>query len=114
MSWLIVVALLCLSNIVMSFAWYWHIKPDATSLPIWQIVLISWAIALVEYCFAVPANHFGAKWGINPFQLKILQEVIALSVFAIFAVVYLNAGFKLNYLWSFLCILGAVYFAFRG
>ncbi|EGK10930.1 DMT family protein [Kingella kingae] len=113
MHWLIVILLLTLSNLLMTFAWYWHIKLDATPMPIWQIVLISWAIALVEYCFAVPANHFGSKWGIAPFQLKILHEVISLTVFSLFAVWYLNEGFKLNYLLSFVCILGAVYFAFR-
>ncbi|XXQ69037.1 DMT family protein [Neisseriaceae bacterium B1] len=113
MHYLITISLLTASNLLMTFSWYWHIKPTATPLPIWQIVLISWAIALLEYCFAVPANHFGAQWGIKPFQLKILQEVIALTVFASFAFLYLNEKITLNYLMSFLCILGAVYFAFK-
>lgn len=113
MSLLIVILLLTLSNTLMTFAWYWHIKPSETPLPLWQIVLISWGIAFFEYCLAVPANNLGAQWQIKPFQLKIMQEVIALVVFSVFAVVYLNEGFKLNYLLSFICILGAVYFAFQ-
>lgn len=112
MHYLFVIILLTLSNLLMTIAWYWHIKGNI-SLPIWQIILISWAIALVEYCFAVPANHFGAQWGIKPFELKIIQEALTLTVFALFAVFYLHEGFKLNYLLSFACILGAVYFAFR-
>ena len=113
MHWLVVVALLSISNILMTFAWYWHIKSDRPPFAMWQIVLISWGVALLEYCFAVPANHYGAQWGIKPFQLKIMQEVITLTVFALFAVFYLKEGFRLNYLYSFLCIMGAVYFAFR-
>ena len=113
MSWVTVIILLTLSNTLMTFAWYWHIKPSAAGFPLWQIVLISWGIALFEYCLAVPANHLGAKWGITPFQLKLIQEVITLTVFAAFSVLYLEPDFKLNYLWSFLCILGAVYFAFK-
>ena len=113
MHWLLVVGLLCISNVLMTFAWYWHIKSDRPPFALWQIVLISWGIALLEYSFAVPANHYGAQWGIKPFQLKIMQEVITLTVFVLFAVLYLKEGFRLNYLYSFLCILGAVYFAFR-
>lgn len=113
MHTLVVIGLLFISNILMTFAWYWHIKSDHPSFALWQIVLISWAVALFEYCFAVPANHFGAHWGLKPFQLKVLQEVIALTVFALFAVIYLKEDFRLNYLYSFICILGAVYFIFR-
>lgn len=113
MHTLAVVGLLCISNILMTFAWYWHIKSDRPPFALWQIVFISWGVALLEYCVAVPANHLGAQWGIRPFQLKILQEVIALVVFALFAVFYLKEGFRLNYLYSFLCIVAAVYFAFR-
>lgn len=113
MHWLIVAALLICSNLLMTFAWYWHIKSDHPPFALWQIILISWSVALLEYCFAVPANHYGIQWGIRPFQLKILQEVIALTVFALFAAVYLKEGLRLNHLYSFLCILGAVYFAFR-
>lgn len=80
---LIVITLLALSNLIMTFAWYWHIKPAAAPLPLWQIILISWGIALLEYCLVVPANHFGAQWGIKPFQLKIMQEVVTLCIFAL-------------------------------
>lgn len=113
MHWLIVVMLLCISNTLMTFAWYWHIKPDSAHFALWQTVLISWGIAFFEYCFAVPANHLGAAWQIKPFQLKIMQEVITLMVFSLFAIFYLKEGFKLNYVISFGCILLAVYFAFK-
>ena len=109
----VVLSLLVMSNVLMTFAWYWHIKPGNSMMPVWKIVLISWCIALFEYCLAVPANPYGASWGIRPFQLKIMQEVITLTVFALFAVFYLKEGFKLNYLISFGFILGAVYFAFK-
>lgn len=108
-----VIVLLVCSNLLMTVAWYWHIKPGNAVLPMWKIILISWGIALFEYCLAVPANHYGASWGIKPFQLKIMQEVITLTTFALFAVVYLKEGLRLNYLISFGLILGAVYFAFK-
>ena len=113
MHYLTIIILLVISNLLMTFAWYWHMKPEAGSFAIWQIVLISWVIALVEYCFAIPANYFGVQWGIKPFQLKIIQELLSLTVFVMFAVLYLNEGLKLNYLRSFICILFAVYFAFK-
>lgn len=109
----IVLILLVFSNLLMTIAWYWHLKPGAAEMPLWKIVLISWTIALFEYCLVIPANHFGNEWGIRPFQLKIMQEVVTLTVFALFAVFYLKEGFKLNYLISFGFILGAVYFAFK-
>lgn len=112
MHYLLVIVLLTLSNLLMTTAWYWHIK-GGIHLPIWQIILISWAIALIEYCFAVPANYFGAQWGVKPFELKIIQEILSLSVFALFAFLYLNEKLTLNHLFSFICLLGAVYFAFR-
>jgi uncharacterized protein (DUF486 family) len=110
-----VIGLLIVSNTIMTFAWYWHLKPSAhaSALPLWKMIFISWFIALFEYMFAVPANHFGAQWGIKPFQLKIIQEVITLTVFCVFAIFYLKDNFSWNYVWSFLCILGAVYFAFK-
>ena len=114
MHWLVVVGLLCISNVLMTFAWYWHIKSDRPPFAIWQIVLISWGIALLEYSFAVPANHFGAQWGIKPFQLKIMQEVITLAVFVPFAVFYMGQPLKWDYLWAGLCLVGAVYFIFRS
>lgn len=113
MHYLIVICLLTASNLVMTTAWYWHIKPNNYQFPLWQIILISWGIALFEYCLAVPANHLGAQWGIKPFQLKIIQEVVTLVVFTLFAILYLKDEFRLNYLISFGFILGAVYFAFK-
>jgi len=108
-----VIGLLIISNTVMTFAWYSHLKPGGASFPLWKMVLISWGIALFEYMFAVPANHFGSEWGIKPFQLKIIQEVITLTVFSVFAIFYLKDDFNWNYVFSFICILGAVFFAFR-
>lgn len=105
------ILLLTASNIFMTFAWYGHLKN--TEIPIWKAVLISWGIALLEYCFMVPANRLGFINGFNGFQLKITQEVITLVVFSVFAVWYLKEPFHWKYLVSFGLILGAVYFAFK-
>ena len=82
-------------------------------MPLWKAIVISWGIALFEYCLMVPANRLGFIDGINGFQLKITQEVITLVVFSVFAVLYLKEPFHWKYLVSFALILGAVYFAFR-
>ena len=82
-------------------------------MPLWKMILISWAIALLEYCFMVPANRIGYINGMNGFQLKVTQEVITLIVFSVFAILYLKEPFHLKYLVSFALILGAVYFAFK-
>jgi len=105
------VGLLILSNCFMTTAWYWHLK--ATGVPLWNVILISWGIALFEYCLTVPANRIGFLEGWNGFQLKIIQEVITLVVFSAFAVVYLKEPLHWRYLVSFAFILGAVYFAFK-
>lgn len=105
------VALLLFSNIFMTFAWYGHLK--YTSIPLWKAIIISWGIALFEYCLMVPANRYGFIEGFNGFQLKITQEAITLIVFAVFAVLYLKEPFHWKYLVSFTLILGAVYFAFK-
>lgn len=105
------VGLLVVSNVFMTFAWYGHLK--FKSAPLWIAILASWAIAFVEYCFQVPANRFGYGQ-FSGAQLKIIQEVITLVVFAVFSLLYLKEDFRWNYLASFVCILGAVYFAFRG
>jgi uncharacterized protein (DUF486 family) len=94
----------------MTFAWYGHLK--FKELPLWQVVLISWGIAFIEYCFMVPANRYGSNQGISAFQLKMIQEVITLVVFAGFAVMYLKEPFHWRYLVSFGLLLGAVYFMF--
>ena len=93
----------------MTFAWYGHLKYKSVTL--WQVVLVSWLIALPEYCFQVPANRFGSYRFSTP-QLKIMQEVITLTVFCFFSVLYLKEGLKWNYLVGFGLILGAVYFVF--
>ena len=95
----------------MTIAWYWHLKQH--NLPLWKAILISWGIALFEYCLAVPANRFGFSNGFNGFQLKITQEVITLIVFTAFAMLYLKEPFHWRYLVSFAFLLGAVYFMFK-
>ena len=107
---MLTVALLTLSNIFMTFAWYGHLKYKSVTL--WQVVLVSWLIALPEYCFQVPANRYGSYQFSTP-QLKIMQEVITLTVFCFFSILYLKEGLKWNYLVSFGLILGAVYFVFK-
>ncbi|MCT7940514.1 MULTISPECIES: DMT family protein [Shewanella] len=108
----ITIGLLCLSNIFMTFAWYGHLK-TMNSKPWIIAALVSWGIALFEYLLQVPANRIGYTV-MNVGQLKILQEVITLSIFVPFAVWYLKEPLKLDYLWAGLCILGAVYFIFRS
>lgn len=106
------IGLLCLSNIFMTFAWYGHLK-TLGSKPWIIAALVSWGIALFEYLLQVPANRIGYTV-MNVGQLKILQEVITLSLFVPFAVFYMKEPLKLDYLWAGLCILGAVYFIFRS
>ena len=104
--------LLILSNVFMTFAWYGHLKNLSNKA--WYVAaLISWGIALFEYLLQVPANRIGAT-EYNLGQLKIMQEVITLSVFVPFAVFYMDQPFKLDYVWAALCMCGAVYFIFRG
>ena len=105
-------ALLVLSNVFMTFAWYAHLR-DLRGKPWWIAALASWGIALFEYLLQVPANRIGHETLSLP-QLKILQEAITLSVFVPFAVLYMKEPLKLDYLWAGLCILGAVYFLFRN
>ena len=105
------IALLIGSNVLMTFAWYGHLKHP--SFAMWQAILVSWGIAFFEYCLAVPANRLGYG-DFSVAQLKIMQEVITLTVFVPFSVFYLRQPLKLDYLWAGLCIVGAVYFVFRG
>jgi uncharacterized protein (DUF486 family) len=104
--------LLTASNVFMTFAWYAHLR-NLRDRAWWIAALVSWGIALFEYLLQVPANRIGYGSMTLP-QLKILQEVITLSVFVPFAVYYMKQPIKLDYLWAGLCILGAVYFMFRG
>ena len=108
------ILLLTASNVFMTMAWYGHLKNHATS-PWYVAAVISWGIALFEYLLQVPANRIGFQQaGYSVAQLKIIQEVITLAVFAPFALFYLDQPLKLDYLWAALCMVGAVYFVFRG
>lgn len=104
--------LLICSNLFMTIAWYGHLKALSTA-PWLVAALISWGIALVEYLFQVPANRIGFTQ-LSVAQLKVLQEVISLSVFVPFALLYLKEPIKLDFLWAGCCLLGAVYFMFRS
>jgi uncharacterized protein (DUF486 family) len=106
------ILLLTLSNVFMTFAWYAHLK-ELNQRPWIVAALVSWGIALFEYLLQVPANRIGYTT-LSIGQLKLIQEVITLTVFVPFAVFYLREPLKLDYLWAALCILGAVYFVFRS
>jgi uncharacterized protein (DUF486 family) len=106
------VILLALSNVFMTFAWYSHLRNLAGRK--WYVAaLASWGIALFEYLIQVPANRIGYS-ALSLGQLKILQEVIALAVFVPFALFYMCQPLRLNFLWAGLCLVGAVFFAFKG
>ncbi len=108
--------ILCLiaSNCFMTYAWYGGLlKKNIVAIPLWQLILISWAIAFFEYCFMVPANNrFGLMEGFSPFQLKTIQEVISLITFSVFAIAFLHQPLRWNYLVAFALIIGAVIFMF--
>ena len=108
---MLTVLLLIVSNVFMTFAWYGHLRHR--SAPIVGAVLVSWLIALGEYCFQVPANRIGYGQ-FTGYQLKIIQESVTLTVFAIFASLYLGESFRWNYLASVVCLFGAVLFAIWG
>ncbi len=110
--WLQTAAMLALSNIFMTFAWYGHLK-SLGSKPWYIAALICWSIALFEYLIMVPANRIGYT-ELSIGQLKIMQEVITLAVFVPFSLLYMQQPLKLDYLWAGLCLLGAVYFIFRA
>ena len=105
------IALLIASNVFMTFAWYAHLR-NLAGRPWFVAALVSWGIALFEYLLQVPANRIGFTT-MSLAQLKILQEVITLSVFVPFAILYMRQGLDWNFLWAALCLLGAVYFMFR-
>ena len=109
---LVTVALLTCSNVFMTFAWYAHLR-DLRARPWYVAAVVSWGIALFEYLLQVPANRTGYG-ALTLSQLKILQEVITLSVFVPFAILYMRQPFKLDFVWAGLCLLGAVYFMFRS
>lgn len=104
------IILLTISNIFMTFAWYGHLKFKSSAL--WVVILVSWLIALFEYCFQVPANRIGHEF-FTAAQLKTIQEVITLVVFSVFSVLYLKEEFRWNYLVGFVFIIIAVFFIFK-
>jgi len=104
--------MLIVSNSFMTLAWYGHLKFPHSKL--WIVILVSWGIALAEYCFAVPANRIGYAQGLTGGQLKIMQECVTLGVFAVFAVLVLKEPVGWRYLGAFACILGAAAFMFAG
>ena len=109
---LVTIALLACSNVFMTFAWYAHLK-NLHDKPWYVAAIVSWGIALFEYLLQVPANRIGYA-AMTLSQLKILQEIITLSVFVPFAIFYMRQPFKLDFLWAGRCLLGAVYFMFRS
>lgn len=104
------IILLTISNVFMTFAWYGHLKFKSSAL--WIVILVSWLIALLEYCFQVPANKIGHEF-FTAAQLKTIQEVITLVVFSVFSVLYLKEEFRWNYLVGFVFIIIAVFFIFK-
>lgn len=107
---LLPVLLLTISNIFMTFAWYGHLKYKGTAL--FVVILISWGIAFLEYCFQVPANRIGHEF-YTAAQLKTMQEAITLIVFSVFSILYLKEDFQWNYLVGFIFIILAVFFIFK-
>ncbi len=105
------ILLLLASNVFMTFAWYRHLKAEHAA-PLWIAVLSSWGIAFFEYCLAVPANRLGYGRFTLP-QLKVMQEVITLLVFGVFATWYMRERLTLNHLWASCCLVGAIFFTFR-
>ena len=104
------ILLLIGSNVCMTFAWYGHLKYKSTAL--WVVILVSWGIAFLEYCFQVPANRIGHEY-YSAAQLKTIQEIITLIVFSVFSVLYLKEQFKWNYLVGFVFIILAAFFIFK-
>ena len=106
------VILLIFSNVFMIYAWYGHLK-DLRAKPLMVAIVLSWCVAFLEYCLQVPANRIGHQF-YSLGQLKIMQEVITMTIFAIFSIVYMKEKVGLDYLWASLCMVGAVYFMFRS
>ena len=106
------VGLLVISNLIMLYAWYGHLR-SMEGAPVWLIILVSWGIALIEYCFMIPANRMGART-MSLEQLKITQEAIALIAFVPFSILVMKQPVSWNYAAAAVCIFGAVYFIFRG
>jgi uncharacterized protein (DUF486 family) len=111
MNKLLPIGLLIVANIFMTYAWYGHLK-DLKDKPIVVAIIASWLVAFMEYCFQVPANRLGSQvYTLG--QLKIIQEVITMCIFAAFSMLYMKEKISLDYLWAGFCLIGAVYFIFR-
>jgi uncharacterized protein len=110
-AWLTPIVLLTISNVFMTFAWYGHLK--FKDYPLTTVILVSWGIALIEYCFAVPANRLG-HGTYSAAELKTLQEVITLSVFAVFSVLFLKEAITLNHVIGFALIVAGAFFVFKA
>jgi hypothetical protein len=110
--WASTVGLLILSNVFMTYAWYGHLR-DMRAAPLWMAILASWGIAFFEYCLQVPANRIGST-GFELGQLKVIQEVISMVVFMLFATFYMRRPFSMDLVYATLCLVGAAYFMFRG
>lgn len=108
-SWWLPIVMLVASNVFMTFAWYGHLKHKGAAL--WQVILVSWGIAFFEYLIMVPANRWGSG-RYSPYQLKIIQEVVTLIVFIVFALAFFGVKPQWNHIAAFVCILGAVVFTF--
>jgi uncharacterized protein len=105
------ILLLIGSNVFMTTAWYWHLRYK--EVPLWQVILISWGLAFVEYCLAVPANRYGSNV-YSAAQLKTIQEVVTLTIFGVFSAVYLQQAITLNQVIGFALIAGGAFFVFRA
>lgn len=105
------IGLLVISNLFMNFAWYGHLKSNQQS-KLWIIVLVSWGIAFFEYCFQVPANRIGIQF-LSLGQLKVIQEVITMTVFAVFSVIYMKVPLTKNFLYASICLVLAAFFIFK-
>lgn len=111
MNKLLPIGLLIVANIFMTYAWYGHLK-DLKDKPLVVAIIASWLVAFMEYCFQVPANRLGSQvYTLG--QLKIIQEVITMCIFAAFSMYYMKERLSLDYLWAGCCLIGAVYFIFR-
>ena len=103
--------MLCISNVFMTFAWYGHLRYK--DQPLWLVIVVAWCIAFVEYCFAVPANRYGSNF-YSPVELKTIQEVVSLTVFAVFSVLYLHTSFSWMQGFGFACIALGAFLVFRA
>jgi uncharacterized protein (DUF486 family) len=105
------IGLLLISNLFMTVAWYGHLKNNQQT-KLWIVILVSWGIALIEYCFQVPGNRLGSKYFSLP-ELKVIQEIISMSVFAFFAAFYMKVPLTKNFIYASLCLVMAAFFIFK-